>query len=265
MSSDRWSTHDAAWRDPAEVGALWREAGTVDPRLLSHRAARRASGTCSSASDAAGHARVRAPRDRAHVDGGQTHMPLPHPSGLAVDRERVHIASTRNPNQVFELRPADGRGARRSAPVPAPRFLPGRAVPPRPRARRRACTATPSGRTPSSASTATAAPRASGGRVDRDATAGPTSGATTSSSTRSPPARTSRASYFSASAAAPSARRPGHRNFPVDGRGVIFSGCDARADRGRAHPAALRPPARRRAVGGQQRLRPARRRRRTAG
>jgi uncharacterized protein (TIGR03032 family) len=31
-------------------------------------------------------------------------------------------------------------------------------------------------------------------------------------------------SYFSASADAISARRPGHRNFPVDGRGVIFSG-----------------------------------------
>src|SRR5262249_1101699 len=32
------------------------------------------------------------------------------------------------------------------------------------------------------------------------------------------------ASYFSASTDAPSPRRPGHRNFAVDGRGVIFSG-----------------------------------------
>jgi uncharacterized protein (TIGR03032 family) len=31
-------------------------------------------------------------------------------------------------------------------------------------------------------------------------------------------------SFFSASSAAPSQRRPGHRNYPVDGRGVIFSG-----------------------------------------
>ncbi len=31
-------------------------------------------------------------------------------------------------------------------------------------------------------------------------------------------------SYFSASTDHPGARRPGHRNFPVDGRGVIFSG-----------------------------------------
>jgi uncharacterized protein (TIGR03032 family) len=31
-------------------------------------------------------------------------------------------------------------------------------------------------------------------------------------------------SFFSASAAAPSRRRPGHLDFPVDGRGVIFAG-----------------------------------------
>jgi hypothetical protein len=36
--------------------------------------------------------------------------------------------------------------------------------------------------------------------------------------------RTLASSFFSASAAVPSARRPGHLNFPVDGRGVIFSG-----------------------------------------
>jgi uncharacterized protein (TIGR03032 family) len=36
--------------------------------------------------------------------------------------------------------------------------------------------------------------------------------------------RNLRASFFTASAAAPSNRRPGHLNFPVDGRGVIFSG-----------------------------------------
>src|SRR5439155_3251084 len=35
---------------------------------------------------------------------------------------------------------------------------------------------------------------------------------------------TLRASYFTASAAAPGRRRPGHFNFPVDGRGVVFSG-----------------------------------------
>jgi uncharacterized protein (TIGR03032 family) len=36
--------------------------------------------------------------------------------------------------------------------------------------------------------------------------------------------RTLKRSYFSASTDRMGARRPGHRNFPVDGRGVIFSG-----------------------------------------
>jgi uncharacterized protein (TIGR03032 family) len=31
-------------------------------------------------------------------------------------------------------------------------------------------------------------------------------------------------SYFTASSARPGPRRPGHRNYPVDGRGVLFSG-----------------------------------------
>ena len=39
-----------------------------------------------------------------------SYMPMPHPSGLAVDRERgvVHVASTRNPNQVYDLAPVTG-------------------------------------------------------------------------------------------------------------------------------------------------------------
>jgi len=50
-------------------------------------------------------------------------------------------------------------------------------------------------------------------------------------------------SYFSASTDVLSARRPGHRNFPVDGRGVIFSGrTRAAVARGltRPHSARLR-------------------------
>ena len=42
-----------------------------------------------------------------------TYLPLPHPSGLAWDAERdtLHVASTRNPNAVYALRPARGLGA----------------------------------------------------------------------------------------------------------------------------------------------------------
>src|SRR4030095_7731247 len=36
-----------------------------------------------------------------------SYLPLPHPSGLAVDRRNnvVHVASTRNPNQIYDLSP----------------------------------------------------------------------------------------------------------------------------------------------------------------
>jgi uncharacterized protein (TIGR03032 family) len=65
-----------------------------------------------------------------------TVLRVPHPSGVAVDRERrcVHLACTRNPNQVLELAPAAGwldrtdRTARQSGlglVARVTRFLPG--------------------------------------------------------------------------------------------------------------------------------------------
>jgi hypothetical protein len=38
-----------------------------------------------------------------------SYLPLPHPSGVAVDRRRdvVHVASTRNPNQIYDLVPVN--------------------------------------------------------------------------------------------------------------------------------------------------------------
>src|SRR5439155_12219932 len=52
------------------------------------------------------------------VVGGKpavSYLPVPHPSGLAVDRQRgsVHVACTRNPNQVLELRPVTAMLERR--------------------------------------------------------------------------------------------------------------------------------------------------------
>ena len=43
-----------------------------------------------------------------------TYLPMPHPSGIAVDRDRgrVHVASTRNPNEIYELAPVAGLLAR---------------------------------------------------------------------------------------------------------------------------------------------------------
>jgi len=50
--------------------------------------------------------------------GLMTFMPMPHPSGIAVDRanQTVYVAATRNPNQVFELRPAQALTGRLDSP-----------------------------------------------------------------------------------------------------------------------------------------------------
>jgi uncharacterized protein (TIGR03032 family) len=59
---------------------------------------------------------------------GTSVLRVPHPSGLVVDRVRrkVHIACTRNPNQVMELAPSPGWLARtdRTRPTDAPGLVP---------------------------------------------------------------------------------------------------------------------------------------------
>jgi uncharacterized protein (TIGR03032 family) len=152
-----------------------------------------------------------------------SYLALPHPSGLAVDRRRrrVYVASTRNPNQVIELAAERAGGTllpRRSWHLPGALYLHDLAF--------------VGGRLHGNAVGLNAIvelreeggfrpvwwPRAIDGRPGplfarnylqlNSIAAGPTLAK----------------SYFSASAARPSARRPGHRNFPVDGRGVVFSG-----------------------------------------
>jgi uncharacterized protein (TIGR03032 family) len=129
----------------------------------------------------------------------------------------VHVAATRNPNQVYELAPAPGGGP--LLPVRS-RFLPGSLY--------LHDLALVGGVLHGNAVGRDAIvrlmdgephelvwwPRAVEGRLDRNhlqlnsIAAGPTL----------------EESFFSASAETPSARRPGHRNFPVDRRGVVFAG-----------------------------------------
>jgi uncharacterized protein (TIGR03032 family) len=235
-----WARHHAAWRDPAQIASQWQEAVETDPHLLRYRAR----GAWWDALAATG-ATVLVTREYEHlvmalrVDHGQpqvSYLRLPHPSGLAVDRERgiVHVASTRNPNQLYELGSIDNLVARQDIPRTAlegrplvplrSRFLPGslylhdlalvggtlhanavghnavvRFDPhggyeyvwwPR-------CIDTPDG------------PAFQQNYIQLNSIA---AGADLA------------ASYFSASAATLSRRRPGHRNFPVDKRGVIFWG-----------------------------------------
>lgn len=109
-----WESHADDWRDPGQICSQWREASTIDPRLLVSRASARwwdllaRTGLTLLITREYEHLlmAMSAPRGRRH----ESYLPMPHPSGIAVDRRRnrVYVASTRNPNQVFTLRPKSG-------------------------------------------------------------------------------------------------------------------------------------------------------------
>lgn len=103
---------DAAWRDPHTVAALWPDAGAVDDRLFRQTVRGAFWETLADLG-----VTLLVTREYEHLllalHAGRSapvvsYLPLPHPSGIAVDRRRgiVHVASTRNPNQVFDLVPA---------------------------------------------------------------------------------------------------------------------------------------------------------------
>ncbi len=133
--------HQDRLRDPTQIVGLWEPAGAADPRLLEFRADDGWWATLVELDLTLLVTReyehlvcaLRAGRRGPEV----SHLCLPHPSGLAVDRRRcaVHVACTRNPNLLMELRPTTGHEARadvrafglqrdRLVPVRA-RFLPG--------------------------------------------------------------------------------------------------------------------------------------------
>jgi uncharacterized protein (TIGR03032 family) len=234
-----WAHHHAVLRDPHQIVSQWREASEIDPVLLEARVR----GAWWDVLEQAG-ATLLITREYEHLvmafcaRGGRrrvSYLHLPHPNGMTVDpgRKRVYIASTRNPNVVFEFGPcaADGAGGTPVPPEAAGLLLPTRAryLP--------GCLYTHDlalidgglyanavglnmvVRLPESGGFEPAwQPRCidspQGPRTDRNylqlnsIAAGPSL----------------RASFFTASTAAPSRRRPGHLNFPVDRRGVLFSG-----------------------------------------
>jgi uncharacterized protein (TIGR03032 family) len=219
---------NAAWRDPAQIIGWWDGAGRVDPKTL----------RCQVEGDwwgalASTHATLLLTREYEHlviamtVRDGRPHssyLHSPHPSGLVVDRDhqRVHIASTRNPNQIVTLQPI--ANSAQPEPVLAPtssHFLPGRSY--------LHDLALMDGRLIGNAvgrnavvSLPDAEARWWPQCVEREGALcddrnylqlnGIAAGADFANS------------YFSASTDHMSTRRPGHLNFAVDGRGVIFSG-----------------------------------------
>ncbi len=224
--------HDAAWRDPASVVSQWADARAIDPRLVRAQVRGRWWETL-----AACRVTLVVTREYEHfvlalrADARGPHvtcLPLPHPSGIAVDAQRgiVHVAATRNPNQIYDLAPAtaaDGRGERALVPVRT-RFFPG--------ALYLHDLALIGGRLHANAVGQNAVVRLDDdGSWERvwwprciESAGGPAFGSNHLQLNSIAAGKNLRASYFSASAAAISSRRPGHRNFPVDHRGVIFSG-----------------------------------------
>jgi uncharacterized protein (TIGR03032 family) len=237
----RWAAHAADWREPEAVVSGWEDAGRVDAELLRSRAGRgwwelleRLGVT------------LLVTREYEHLlmalasgEGGPsaTHLRVPHPSGLAVDAERglVHVAATRNPNQVIDLAPVTGALPRSDVPpgdaagrplLPVrSRFLPGALY---------------------LHDLALVGGRLHGNSVGQNAVvelpdAGGHRVAWWPRSVEGPDGRPDlgrnylqlnsiaagadlERSFFTASSAAPSRRRPGHRNYAVDRRGVLFSG-----------------------------------------
>jgi uncharacterized protein (TIGR03032 family) len=115
----RLGAHDAEWREPAQIASHWKDAVDTDPALFKSVVRGAWWETLAATRSTLLVAReyehlliaIRAGRRRPEA----TFLRMPHPSGLAVDRARarVYVASTRNPNQIFELAPVDGLLPRR--------------------------------------------------------------------------------------------------------------------------------------------------------
>lgn len=238
---DTWARHAAEWRDSAQIASQWREAAGVDPAILAYTVRGSWWETLAECGITLFIAReyehlvvaLRGGESRPHV----TYMPMPHPSGLAIDRERglVYLASTRNPNQIFDLAPVAGIHERLDVDVMAPKHRP--LVPVRSRFLPGSLyvhdLAMIGGALYANAVGCNAVARLEeDGRyelvwwpkaIDRGR-GRPLLGRNHLQLNSIAAGEALRSSYFSASTDRVSARRPGHRNFPVDRRGVIFSG-----------------------------------------
>jgi uncharacterized protein (TIGR03032 family) len=110
-----WKQQNEEFRDPSEIVSYWQDANRIDPRLLEYRVTGRWWETLEESGIT-----LLITREYEHLllamcvnDAAEpvvSMMRLPHPSGLTIDRTRgiVHVAATRNPNQIFDLVPSQG-------------------------------------------------------------------------------------------------------------------------------------------------------------
>ncbi|MFN8061527.1 MAG: DUF4915 domain-containing protein [Vicinamibacterales bacterium] len=232
--------HADQWRDPAEVTAHWLGAPVHTRR---HFTSRERGGWWDLLDDigrtllvSREYEHLLLALDASRQPARVTYLPLPHPSGIAIDRASgdVLVASTRNPNQVFRLRPTRRLLPRRDRDTSGP--LPRTLVPVRtefyPGCLYVHDIAFIGGRLYASAAGQNAIVELHG-----DGTSTPAWWPASADGRKGPvvernhlqvnsiaAGRTLRASYFSASTATIGHRRPGQRHFQVDGRGVVFSG-----------------------------------------
>lgn len=125
-----WRTHDELWRQPVQIVSQWRDACAVDTELLAYRV----KGPWWDLLAQLG-ITVLVTREYEHLVMGLStvegrphvsYLPMPHPSGLAVDLGAgvIYLASTRNPNQLFTLRPVERCLARADMRTEPPRGRP---------------------------------------------------------------------------------------------------------------------------------------------
>lgn len=235
-----WERHHTSWRDPVQIISQWQEASEIDSRLLKYRT----EGAWWEILAECG-VTLLVTREYEHLvmamyvaDTGPviSYWQVPHPSGLAVDRERgvVYIASTRNPNQVYDLKPVIGMIPRRDMKIESlndrpliplrSRFNPG-------------CLylhdlAFIGGKLYANAVGQNAVVQLhDDGSYQRvwwprciETENGPVFERNHIQMNSIASGIDLKTSFFSASSDKLSARCPGHKNFPVDKRGVIFSG-----------------------------------------
>jgi uncharacterized protein (TIGR03032 family) len=245
LLDDMWARHHAEWREPSQITSQWEQAHTTDPELLEYKVRGAWWQTLAECGIT-----LLVTREYEHLlmalgttpkgKPQQTFMRLPHPSGLAVDRKNgaVMVASTRNPNQIYEMRPVSGYLPRLdvengdlSTSVGSPlvpvssRFMAG-------------CLYMHDLAFIGDDLYANAVGHNAIVRLDTrhggfervwwpnciESDTGPVFGQNHIQLNSIAAGENLETSYFSASADKISRRRPGHKNFPVDKRGVIFSG-----------------------------------------
>jgi len=225
-----WLRHNEQWRQPAQVISCWEQAGEIDSKLLSYKVTGdwwKILAECAIT--------LFVTREYEHLTiamsaGFQgpviSYLRIPHPSGLVVNRKKnvIYLASTRNPNQVYTLKPASSLSKEQLFVPVSSRFYPG-------------CLYVHDLVLIGGKLYANAVGRNTVVRLQDDGKYGNAWWPRCIERKKKPMVEQNyiqlnsiasgaslNRSYFSASTDIVSSVRPGDRNFPVDKRGVIFSG-----------------------------------------